>query len=193
MYSVHATKNRGNRYADYEIWPENERWELIDGVAWNISPAPYIRHQRILGDLNEVFRDAAKRNGCEALFAPVDVMLFATTEEDIRNADTVVQPDLLVVCDEKKLVSRGCLGAPDIVVEILSTYTMRKDITIKHDVYERAGVREYWIVDPGNAAVMIFRLGDDGRYPEKPEIIELEGMAKSAVLSDLEVTLPFES
>ena len=183
--------DRHYTYRDYKAWPDDERWELIDGVAWNMSPAPTTGHQRILGDLYNAFRTAAMNDGCEVLFAPVDVFLLARSETSIDDADTIVQPDLLVVCDETKVVPRGCLGAPDVAVEVLSTYTMRKDITVKRDLYERAGVGEYWIVDPGNQAIMIFRLDKSGRYPEDPIVIQSPGSATSAVLQDLCVTLPF--
>ena len=176
-------------YRYYEEWPADERWELIDGVAWNMSPAPSIAHQRALGMLSDVFREAARRAGCEALFAPVDVLLFTRKESDIPTADTVVQPDLFVACDTSRLAERGYLGAPDIVVEVLSPYTMRKDLTVKLELYERAGVREYWIADPGNGAIMIYRLGEDGRFPVDPEIVTKEGTAYSSVLPGVEVTL----
>lgn len=184
-------EDRRYTYRDYETWPEDERWELIDGVAWNMSPAPSTNHQRALGGLFEAFRGAAKGTGCEVLFAPVDVFLFTRDEQDLREADTVVQPDLLVVCDRSRVVVRGVLGPPDLLVEVLSPYTLRKDLTVKRGVYERAGVREYWMVDTGHQTVMIHRLGDSGRYPEDPELVEAPGVATSRVLPALRVQLPF--
>ncbi len=185
--------DRHYTYRDYAEWPEEERWELIHGTAWSMAPAPSVLHQRIVAELSDLFRTAASDAGCEALFSPVDVMLFAGSDEHVPEADTVVQPDLFVVCDAKKLVDRGCIGAPDIVVEVLSSYTLRKDITVKRDLYERAGVREYWIVDPGNGAIMIYRLDESGRYPEDPELIQYPGTATSTILANLTVSLPFGS
>lgn len=183
--------DRRYTYRHSREWPEDERWELIDGVAWNMSPAPSVNHQRVLGNLNQAFRHAARGTGCEVLFAPVDVFLFTEDEADVNDADTVVQPDLVVVCDRARLVDRGHLGGPSVVVEVLSTYTMRKDLTVKREIYERAGVREYWIVDPGNQSVMIYRLKADGRYPEDPEVVTAPGTAVSCILPEAAVTVPF--
>ena len=137
-----------------------------------------------------MFRAAARGTDCEVLFAPLDVFLFTEKDDDVNDADTVVQPDLVVACDESRLVNRGHLGAPSVVMEVLSTHTMRKDLTVKRDIYGRAWVREYWIVDPGNQSTMIYRLGQDGSYPEDPEIVVAPGSAASYVLPEAVVTLP---
>jgi len=178
-------------YREYASWPEEERWELIEGVAWSMCAAPSPSHQRVLGDLYEVFRTAARGSGCEPLFAPLDVFLFANSEADVDDADTVVQPDLIVVCDDSRVTRRGYAGAPAIVIEILSPYTLTKDITVKRDLYERSGVAEYWLVDPGNQSVMIYNAGDDGSFPEQPRIVAEPEAARSRVLPSAIVTLPF--
>ena len=180
-------------YRDYREWPDDERWELIDGVAWNMCAAPSTTHQRVLGNLYDTFRTAARGTGCEVFFAPLDVFLFTHDDADTEDADTVVQPDLLIVCDESRITTRGHLGGPAIVVEVLSASTMRKDITVKLDVYERAGVREYWIVDAGNQSLTIYRLGEDNRYPEDPELVLSPGSATSLVVPKLQITLPLET
>ena len=179
--------DRHYTYQDYKEWPDEERWELIDGVAWNMSPAPTLGHQRILSNLHIAFHAATDHGPCETFFAPFDVFLFASTDQEADHADTVVQPDLSVICDERKLVNRGCNGAPDIVLEVLSTYTMRKDITVKLELYQRAGVREYWVVDAGNKSIMLYRLGDDAKYPEDAEIYQHSGRVVSAVVDGLSV------
>jgi Uma2 family endonuclease len=185
--------DRHYSYRDYAEWSDDERWELIEGVAWNMSPAPSIRHQRILSYLYTIFHSGVGEGPCEVFFAPVDIFLFTDHEADIKDADTVVQPDLVVLCDTEKIVDRGYLGAPAIVVEVLSTYTMRKDITIKRDVYERAGVEEYWIVDPGNESIMIFGLDEDSQYPEDPSIFQAPEIAISKRISRISVPLPFST
>ncbi len=182
--------DRHYTYRDYREWPDDERWELLDGVAWNMSPAPTTLHQRILGALFRQFAGAAEGTACEVFFAPVDVFPFLEQENEIDEADTVVQPDLIVACDEARVVRRGHLGPPSIVVEVLSAYTMKKDITVKLDVYERARVREYWVVHPGDQSIMIYRLGIDGTYPEDPQIVQAPDAARSNVLEGLEVKLP---
>ena len=130
-------------YADYVTWPGDERWELIDGVPYAMSPAPTIGHQRIAGEIHRQLANFLKGKPCEAFIAPVDVRLNADNDDDI-----VVQPDVLVVCDKNKLDGKCCNGAPDFVVEILSPSTADHDRVNKFQVYVAAGVREYWIVDP---------------------------------------------
>lgn len=155
-------------YADYLAWPDEERWELIDGEAYNMSPGPGMRHQGILIHLASKFYSHLEGKPCQAFVAPFDVRPLAGHDTPDDEVDTVVQPDLLVVCDAGKLEERGVAGAPDLVVEILSPHTARKDLSVKFSLYERAGVREYWIIYPMEQIFQIYRL-HEGRYPEEPE------------------------
>jgi len=150
-------------YGDYRTWSDDERWELIDGVPYCMSPAPKVVHQGILMELGTQFATWLRGKPCKVFPAPFDVRLPEQNESD-DDVTTVVQPDLTVICDKGKLDDAGCRGAPDLVVEILSPSTAQKDLKIKFARYERAGVREYWIVDPAAKTVMIFSLGDDARY-----------------------------
>ncbi len=150
-------------YGDYLTWDDDERWELIDGVAYDMSPAPSAAHQSILMDLGKQFAVYLTGKRCKIFPASFDVRLSETDEPDDQ-VETVVQPDLSIICDKMKVDTAGCRGAPDLVVEILSPATARKDLTVKFARYERAGVREYWIVDPDDKTVHIFILGTDGRY-----------------------------
>jgi Uma2 family endonuclease len=152
-------------YRQYKTWPDTERWELIDGHAWSMSPAPMPRHQIILGKLHLEFGNFLKGKPCKAFLAPFDVLIPKADESD-DDIDTVVQPDLLVFCDKTKITDKGSRGAPDLAIEILSPSTSRKDLNEKYRLYERSGVREYWVVDPGNRSIMVYRLGADGRYDE---------------------------
>ncbi|MCK4514441.1 MAG: Uma2 family endonuclease [Spirochaetaceae bacterium] len=181
--------DRHYTYADYVTWPDDERWELIDGVAFNMSAAPLRNHQKILGDLHVLVRAALKPGGCEAYLAPFDVFILSATDDEADRTDTIVEPDLVVVCDPSKLIRRGCAGAPDWVVEILSTWTMRKDITVKLELYERAGVLEYWVIDPGNEAVMVYLLDDTGRYPPDPALYHRGNSVRGVVVPELTVDL----
>jgi Uma2 family endonuclease len=151
-------------YRDYCSWPDDERWELIDGVAWNMSPAPARRHQGITVELEHQIRSFFGDGPCRMYHAPFDVLLPDSDDEEDDEVVNVVQPDILVVCDPAKLNEKGCRGAPDWIIEILSPSTSKKDLAEKHNLYERHGVREYWVVDPGNAFVLTFLLGADGRY-----------------------------
>ena len=129
-------------YGDYLRWDDGERWELIDGVAYNMTPAPNRRHQAILRELSYQFTAFLAGKPCEVYFSPFDVRLPEHNEKD-EEVTTVVQPDLVVICDPDKLDDRGCRGAPDLVNEILSPSTSRKDMKTKLELYEKRGVREY--------------------------------------------------
>ena len=126
-------------YGDYRHWPEEVRYELVDGIAYLISPAPSRQHQRLLGELFYQVRGSLEGKPCEAYLAPFDVRLPRGDEADDL-IDTVIQPDLLVVCDRDKLEERGMRGAPDWVVEVLSPTTAAHDQTTKLAAYERARV-----------------------------------------------------
>lgn len=143
-------ENQKYTYADYFTWDDSERWELIDGVPYAMSPAPSQVHQEISGELFGQLREYLKRKPCKAFHAPFDVRLNAADEDNI-----VVQPDLLVVCDSSKLDGKSCKGAPDLVIEILSPSTARTDRITKLNKYQQAGVREYWIVDPDTQTIQV--------------------------------------
>ena len=182
-------RDRVYTYGDYRGWPDEERWELIDGVAWNMSPAPGLRHQRVLIALGTMIKNFLDERLCEVLVAPFDVMLPESPDEQQDSIRTVVQPDLSVICDASKLSERGCTGAPDWVVEILSPHTSRKDFIEKLSLYERHGVREYWIVDPGNQYVHAYCLAAEGGYPKAPAVYIAGDRAESTVLEGFTVEL----
>ena len=152
-------------YGDYKMWPDEERWELIGGQAWSISPAPSTRHQGIQVRLVSELALFLKGKSCRVFDAPFDVLLPSGDElED--EIDTVVQPDIVVYCDKSKLTARGACGAPDLVAEILSPSTSKKDFNEKFNLYEKHRVREYWVVDPGNESILVFRPKSGGGYDE---------------------------
>ncbi|OIP40753.1 hypothetical protein AUJ95_04215 [Candidatus Desantisbacteria bacterium CG2_30_40_21] len=173
-------------YGDYLTWSDNERWELIDGVAYDMSPAPSRRHQKIVGELYRQFSNYLLDKSCEVYVAPFDVRLpeFDEADEDI---DTVVQPDIVVVCDRDKLDDKGGKGAPDIVIEILSLWTAKKDLLIKYHLYERHKVKQYWVFDPATEEVTIFKLQND-KYG-KPEEYKKDDRIKVDIFTDLEIDL----
>ncbi|MGH8657125.1 MAG: Uma2 family endonuclease [Gammaproteobacteria bacterium] len=166
-------------YADYLTWPENVRYELIDGAAYLMAPAPALDHQEIAGEIYFQLRRALEGKLCRAFVAPVDVRLPKAMESNER-VDTVVQPDVLVVCDAAKLDRRGVRGAPDLVVEVLSPSTAGHDYMLKRRTYERAGVREYWLVHPTDRLLTCYRW-IDGHYGE-PAMQELAGTTPVGVL-----------
>ncbi|MBI5418360.1 Uma2 family endonuclease [Candidatus Poribacteria bacterium] len=172
-------------YGNYLTWSEDERWELIDGVAYNMSPAPSRMHQEISSELFMQFANYLKDKSCKAYYAPFDVRLPKENEKD-EEIDTVVQPDIVVVCDKSKLDDKGCKGAPDLIVEIISPYTNTKDLKEKFSLYEKVGVKEYWIVHPQDKIVMIFKLGKNKEYG-KPEIYSKEDKIKVGILKGLTI------
>lgn len=174
-------------YADYLTWPEDERWELIEGIPYNMTPAPSRIHQKILGDLHRQFSTYLLDKKCEVYAAPFDVVLPEESDEDSEIV-TVVQPDLVVVCDEEKLDEKGCRGAPDLVVEILSPSTARRDLKEKLLLYERVGVREYWVVHPHEKVVEVFRLCDTGEYG-KPEAFTPGDELRVGIFADFAIDL----
>jgi Uma2 family endonuclease len=173
-----------HNYAEYLGWPEPTRYELIDGTAYAMAPAPSRRHQEILLELARQVANALQGNPCRPFIAPFDVRLPRSDEAD-EQVDTVVQPDLSVVCDPAKLDERGCRGAPVWVVEVLSPSTAGHDHILKRTVYERAGVQEYWLLHPQDRIVTIYRL-EDGRYAV-PEVRELHGRQPLGVPVEAEI------
>jgi Uma2 family endonuclease len=160
-------------YADYLTWPDGQRDELINGVAYiREPPAPSRAHQEVVGELHLQIRLALEGKPWRAYVAPFDVRLPKAGEADAQ-VDTVVQPDVLVVRDLGKLDQRGMRGAPDWLAEVLSPTTASHDQTTKRAVYERAGVLEVWLVDPTDRILTIHRL-EEGRYG-RPDILELKG------------------
>lgn len=156
-----------NRYtlADALAWDEQDRIELIDGYPVMMAP-PTRAHQEAVTALVGQLYDYLKGKKCKVYAAPFAVRLFEKDGEDPEDVDTMVEPDIAVICDPAKLDKYGCRGAPDMVVEILSPSTQRQDRFTKFSLYQRAGVREYWIVDPENKFVQSFWL-EDGRYAVK--------------------------
>jgi len=150
-------------YADLLDWPEDARWELIDGVAYCMTLAPSRQHQEILGELYLQFGIFLRNAPCRVYLAPFDVRL-PKPHENAMTASTVVQPDLAVICERAQLDQRGAVGGPTLVIEILSPYTAKKDRHLKRRVYEQAGVREYWIISPGEKTVEVYHLQGPEQY-----------------------------
>jgi len=149
-------------YADYLTWHFDERVELIRGWISRMSPAPLVTHQRILIRLSYQIEGYLLNKICEIFVAPFDVRLTNKRKSvPYKLITSVVQPDLCIICDPKKLDKRGCIGAPDLVIEILSPGNSKKEMKEKFSLYEENGVREYWIVDPEHLMIQVFDLKED--------------------------------
>ena len=174
-------KHTGYTLEDWKLW--EGRWELIDGVAYDMTPSPSLDHQQVAARLHLAMGVALNglkgkdgHDACEALFAPLDVYL----DQD------VLQPDLIIVCDPAKKTKRGIEGAPDLVVEILSPGTSAKDLTRKRWVYQAAGVPEYLIVDPDARNGLLLRL--EGKVYQEAAWIDF-GAQVGLLGGDLTITL----
>lgn len=184
MSSLPSDIPRRFTYADYLAWPDEECWELIEGVPYAMTPAPGTMHQAVSFEMAAQLRNGLRGGPCRGFTAPIDVRLPEGGEADSQ-VETVVQPDLLVVCDPKKIDERGIRGAPDFIVEIASPRTAVRDEIIKTRLYEKHGVREYWILRPEERLLSIRRLGADGRYGA-PHFVEARGRVRVAVLEEFE-------
>lgn len=145
-------------YADFLTWDESVWAELIEGDVFMMSPTPARFHQEISGEIFAQIHYYLRGRNCKVYAAPFTVRPFEREGDDPRGVDTVVQPDITVVCDPGKLDDMGCKGAPDLIVEILSPSNRRHDMLTKFNLYQRAGVREYWIVDPDARTVSVYTL-----------------------------------
>ena len=173
--------NKQYTYADYLTWQFSERVELIKGWIHKMTPAPLRKHQRVSADLTYLFMDYIKKNKkeCQIFDAPFDVRLLKNKGKN-GEVNTVVQPDICIICDKSKLDRRGCLGAPDLIVEILSASTSKKDYHEKYNLYQENGVKEYWIVSPSEESVEVFLL-KDGKYYSEEIYTQIDGFEKVQV------------
>ncbi len=174
-------------YADYLLWHFKERIELIGGRIFKMSPSPGLAHQKASQGLNRQLLNFFWKQKCQVFAAPFDVRMPGSGKKGFEA--TVLQPDLCVVCDEEKLDEKGCTGAPDLIVEILSPGNSKREMREKFQIYESAGVREYWIVHPIDRTALVYILTEEGRFSGLAPLTE-EDTLKSTIFPDLDVHLP---
>jgi Uma2 family endonuclease len=179
--------NKTYSYADYVLWKFKERVELIKGKIFEMSPAPNLNHQRVSLKLTNVLFSTLENKNCNLFVAPIDVALLnrqkSSPEKEIF---TIVQPDLCIICDLKKIADgKKCVGAPDLIIEILSPGNSQKEMNLKFNLYEEAGVLEYWLVYPDMKSINIFVL-ENGKYIGLKPYSE-EEILKSPLFPELEV------
>ena len=177
-------------YADYLQWRLEEAVELIKGKIFRMSPAPGATHQRISWRLSGIIFNYLKDKPCQAFSAPFDVRLLDGSKSAAANHDifTVVQPDISIICDATKIDEAGCLGAPDLIIEILSKGNSRKEMKHKFSLYEENSVREYWIVAPYEQFLQQFILSGDNRY-HLHAICTSDDVVTSVIFPDLNIPL----
>ena len=173
-------------YADLLEWDDGIRYELYDGVPMALA-SPTDTHQQVLTALLLQIGNYLEGKCCKVYPAPFDVRLFQNAKDRPEDVSTVVQPDLMVVCDHSKVDRHGVHGAPDLVVEVLSESTRRIDRLTKFNLYQRAGVREYWIVDPDAHTVAVHLL-QDGQYGS-PDFYSANTIIPVSILDDCMVDL----
>lgn len=172
-------------YADYLRWKFEERIELLRGRIHKMA-APSRRHQGISGNIHRFLSNALWKTTCKVYTAPFDVRL--TRTKDNKQVNTVVQPDLCVICDPSKLDDRGCSGAPDLIIEILSPGNSKTEMKDKFELYQEAGVKEYWLVSPIEKTVQVFKLNDEGIYIGLAPKVE-DDILGTPIIPNLEIDL----
>jgi Uma2 family endonuclease len=151
-------------FADYLTWMDDKRRELYEGFVKMMTPAPRRVHQEISRELIIAFGNYLKNKRCKVFSAPFDVRLPSNGEKEDNQIYTVVQPDICIICDKAKLDDKGCIGAPDMIVEIASGANSKNDVEDKFQIYQKYGVKEYWIVFPHEKTVNVFLLNSTGKY-----------------------------
>jgi Uma2 family endonuclease len=182
--------NKRYTYADYLTWLDGKTRELIHGAIKIMSPAPRLKHVEVSSNITWYLQTVVRKNkgGCKVFSAPFDVRFPKQGETADNKIDTVVQPDICVICDLSKLDPRGCCGAPDMIVEVLSPSTTKKDVTEKFSLYEESGVKEYWIVHPKDEAITVYLLKEDGKY-DAGTIYEFEGKVPVYIFDNYQIDL----
>ena len=178
--------NKSYSYADYFSWKFEERVELIKGKIFKMIPAPDRFHQKLAGFVYRQLGNFLEDKPCEVYTAPFDVRIPRKSKEDMQII-TVMQPDVCVICDPAKLDKRGCIGAPDIVVEVLSPGNNAKELKNKYEAYEEAGVKEYWVVSPQNQWLQIHTL-TNGKFEPSPYFVTGD-VVTSAVLPGFSLSM----
>lgn len=173
-------------YEDYLKFTDDEIVEIIDGRISAMAPAPNRIHQKIVMKVSSKIQNYidSKNGSCEVYPAPFDVIL-KNDDEDTKNSKNVVQPDISVICDKNKLTDRGCVGSPDMIVEVTSPSNFRDDYIKKLNIYEKFKIKEYWIINPMNESILIYSLTDNGYGA--PSIYDFNDVVKVNIFENLEI------
>ena len=174
-------------YADYLTYPEDERWEIIDGIPY-MQAAPTPIHQEILMELSKQIANYLTGKPCKIYPAPFSVRLPQGHEKDENEIKTIVEPGISIICDKSKIDDKGCNGTPDMIIEIISPSSIKKDRFVKFNLYEKAGVKEYWIVEPDQKLVSVFLLQKNERF-SRPEMYTEEDSINVSIFPDLIIDL----
>ena len=188
MQTLQLDINKRYSFADYLTWFDKKRRELFSGIVKKMSPAPLRIHQEISSIIHVEIGNYLKKKKCKIFSAPFDVRLPKNGETADEDIFTVVQPDLSIICDLTKLDRRGCLGAPDMIIEIVSPDNAKRDVEDKYKLYEEYGINEYWIVFPETKTVHCFILDENNKYKLTGMYAE-KGKVKVNIFDDLYIEL----
>ena len=188
METLNLDLNKQYTFADYLTWLDDKRRELIDGFINLMTPAPLRNHQKISREILTEFAIFLKKKKCEVYSAPFDVRLPKNGEKEDNKIYNVVQPDIIVVCDPLKLDEKGCIGAPDLIVEILSKSTRKRDMQDKFFLYQNSGVNEYWIAYPNEITIHKFVLNKKNKYELKGMFVEGDKISPT-IFPDLKIDI----
>ena len=189
MDTLQLSSTKRYTFADYLTWFDDKRRELFDGFVKMMTPAPRRIHQEVSGELYFAFKKFLKKEKCKVYHAPFDVRLPESIEKKSdKQIYTVVQPDISIICDPEKLDDKGCIGAPDLIIEIISPSTSRKDQKDKYFIYEKAGVKEYWIAYPYEKSIHVFILNPKEKYELKRMYVE-DDIIKVGIFNDFKIDL----
>lgn len=188
MKTLELDLNKRYSYADYLTWFDDKRRELFDGFIKLMTPAPLRKHQIISTNLLVDIGYFLRKKKCEVYSTPFDVRFPKKNETENENIYTVLQPDISIICDLSKLDRRGCLGAPDMIIEIVSESNSKRDVEYKFEIYQEHGVREYWTVFPETKIVNVFLLDKNKKYILKKAYAE-SGKVKVNILEDFYIEL----
>jgi len=178
-------------YADYYSWRFEERLELIKGKIFRMSPAPSGNHQIISGNIFAKLHVFLDDKPCKVFSAPFDVRLVRNEKSD-KKVKNVVQPDVCVICDLSKMAdTRSCLGAPDIIVEVLSPGNNKKELEIKYNLYEEFGVKEYWVVYPSEQSILRYILNEEGKFKVADRALTTGNKVTTPILPGFELALDY--
>lgn len=174
-------------YNDYLSWPDDERWELIEGEPFLMSPAPSRIHQEVVGELFLQIGNYLRDKNCRVYVAPFDVILVSQNQRK-ENSKNVVQPDITIICDKNKLDDKGCVGSPDMIIEVVSPSTASQDYVKKLNLYEKYEVKEYWIVNPKSGNILIYKLDGNRQYSEV-KVHNIKDKIQVGIFKDLIIDL----
>lgn len=181
-----TAENKIYTYADYENYPENERIEIIEGHIYDMAPSPSRVHQEIISELITIINSHIKANKgpCKVYPAPFDVIL--AEDDNISNCKNVLQPDISIICDKGKLTDKGCIGSPDLIIEVVSPYNPNSDYVRKLNIYDQFKVKEYWIINPMNKTILVYRQDSNLQYAA-PESYSFRDKIKVGIFNNLEI------